>query len=214
MKRLLIYILACAIGIIPLSYSTVAAAECISDVRIQQLKFRAHLNAHEIEELIEFANKGELERGWHLLGSLGDHYAAIAGNVISNDPTISGSFYKRLIANHWISANGVQKYRHNFQLVAKQHFRQYVSILQATGNWPDSDQILNSYLKAVRDHGLRDITVFDAAWDAAGMSKFRSWQSLNHLEQERTIFPTRACFNINRYEAKRIIRSDLFRAPF
>ncbi|MGZ3770380.1 MAG: hypothetical protein ACXVCP_11215 [Bdellovibrio sp.] len=184
-------------------------ANCISDLQIQQLRFHANLNTQQIEKLVDLVQKEEPAKGWEMLGTWGDPYAAIAAKVLSENKSLKGSYYNNLIAHHWIQANGIEKYKANFLPVAKQHFGQYVSILQTTGNWPDSDQILMSYLKAVRDHGLKDITVFDAAWDSAGMNSIRPWQKLNHLEPERTVFPTNVCFNINKHEAKKIIRSDL-----
>lgn len=198
-----------AVIIVACFFSLSVKAHCISDLEIQQLKFPAQLNAQQLEQLVDLATKGEPAKGWRLLGTFGDPYAAVAAKVLATKKTITGLFYNKLITHHWIQANGFDKYQKNFYSVAKQHFRQYVEIIRITGNWPDSDQILMSYLKAVRDHGLRDITVFDAAWDAAGMNKYRSWQKLNHIEPERTVYPTQVCFKIDRREAKWIIRRDL-----
>lgn len=187
-------------------------ANCVSDLETQQLRHHSNLSVKQVERLVELANKGKPVKGWKLLGDFGDPYAAVAAKVLSAKKSVMGSFYNNLITRHWIQATGLEKYKKNFQSVAQQHFRQYVEIIRATGNWPDSDQILMSYFKAVRDHGLADITVFDAAWDAAGMNKYRSWQKLNHIEAERTVYPTNVCFQINQKEARRIIKQDLIYA--
>lgn len=206
--------LALAVNFVSVLFSLTLNADCISDLEIQQLKYHAKLNPQQVEKIVELAEQGDPAEGWQLLGTYGDPYAALAAQVLSNKKTRNGSFYNGLITYHWIQANGLEKTQNNFQSVAKQHFRQYVEIIRLTGNWPDSDQILMSYLKAVRDHHLKDITVFDAAWDAAGMNWYRPWQKLNHIESERIVYPTHVCFDIKSSEAKRIIRNDLLKALF
>lgn len=206
--------LAIAVNLISVVFSLIVNADCISDLEIQQLKYHANLNPQQVEKIVELAEQGDPAKGWQLLGTYGDPYAALAAQVLSNKKTTNGTFYNELITYHWIQANGLKKTKDNFLPVAKQHFRQYAEIIRSTGNWPDSDQVLMSYLKAVRDHHLRDITVFDAAWDAAGMNRYRSWQKLNHIESERSVYPTNVCFDIDPSEASRIIRKDLLKALF
>ncbi|MGZ3743769.1 MAG: hypothetical protein ACXWRE_17135 [Pseudobdellovibrionaceae bacterium] len=201
------------LSILMTSYGLTVRAECVFNPEIQQVKYHANLNAQQIDQLVHLAHKENAAKGWQLLSSWGDSYAAMAAKVLSVKKPKAGSFYKKLITTHWIQAVGSEKYRKNFYPVAKQHFRQYVEILRSTGNWPDSDQILMSYVKSARDHHLPDITVFDAAWDAAGMNKVRSWQELSHIERERLVYPTNVCLDINPHEVRRLIRNDLLAAP-
>ncbi len=185
----------------PLNYKE----PCISDYHFQR-KWVPHRISQTIikslEDLID-----DPAQGWKTLGEHGDGYAAIAEKVLQPESKFPYFLYRSLIQNHWKNTAGESEMNQKFNLVARQHFSQYVEVIK-TGYWPDSDQILNSYLNAIRLYGLRDITVFDAAWDTAEMNKVSTWQSLNHISTERSVVPTVACFQIDKMEAKKTIKKD------
>jgi hypothetical protein len=188
-------------------------AKCLSDFHILQKKVKHTLSSKDLEQLDQYVQTKNPADGWAYLGSKGDPYAEVASKVLDPDAVFPSSFYKKLIKYHWVNVNGYEKVRRSFDGTAIQHFSQYVSLL-SSGFWPDSDQILLSYLKAVDDHDLPDLTVFDATWESAGFNRFKSWQSLNHLPQERTVYPSRACYDINKYQARKIILKDLLFGGF
>lgn len=188
-------------------------AKCINDYRIQQRKIPHTIPSKELEKLRALSRSGNLTAGWKIVSHWGDPYASLAAKVLSHGETMQDKFYQKLIATHWINTNGVKIYRTLFRATAQQHFKQYVELLHS-GTWPDSDQIILSYLTAVRKNHLSDITVLDAAWDAAGFNRYRSWQSLNHFPAARTIYPTRVCMNVNKLEAQRVLAKDFLELPF
>lgn len=193
--------------------SSFGFANCLNDYHLSQRPIPHHLPMTSLQKIQDLAKKGDPAEGWRQLGLLGDSYASVAAKVLATKAAFPESFYQKLIRTHWLHVNSPSLVQQNFQSTAQQHFRQYVEILQA-GHWPDSDQILMSYLNAVRSHNLPDLTVFDAAWDGAGLNNFRSWQKLNHLPKERIVYPTRACFTIDASEAKRILLKDFAEVPF
>lgn len=188
-------------------------AKCLSDYHQIQKKVRHHLSSKEIDQLDIFIQTKNPALGWALLGTKGDSYAEVAAKVLDPQAVFPASIYKKLIKYHWVNVNGYEKVRADFDETAVQHFTQYVELL-SSGYWPDSDQILNSYLKAVDDHGLPDLTVFDATWDSSGFNLFKSWQSLNNLPVSRTVYPTNACYDISKYQARKAILKDLLFGGF
>lgn len=188
-------------------------AKCINNYSIQQKKMRHYIPSAEINKLELLAKKGKVLAGWELAYRWGDPYARLAAVVLSGGNTYRDRFYQRLIAVHWINTNNPKIYREFFHAVARKHFNHYVKILK-TGYWPDSDQIVSSYLSAVRESKLPDVTVLDAAWEAAGFNYFRSWQSLNQFPEPRVVFPTRACMNVNKALARKILALDFLEIPF
>ena len=190
-----------------------AGANCIDNYNFRQRNLPHNISIEKLKTLQHLAESGNPAEGWRQLGLMGDAYASIAAKVLSPKPTFPNSFYKKLILIHWFNVNAPEVVQKNFWLVARQHFRQYIKILHS-GYWPDSDQILMSYLFAIRSQGLPDATVFDAVWDASGLNNVQSWQVLNHLEEERTVFPSRACYEIGRSEAREILTKDFIYVPF
>lgn len=176
--------------------------DCISDFRHQTRQVLHHL-PQSIIYFLETKIKNPME-GWKVLSDNGDAYASVAEKVLQENVQFPYSFYHQLIRKHWYQTAGDLNTQLKFESVAEQHFFQYVEIIK-TGFWPDSDQIINSYLKAIRNHHLEDITVFDAAWEASGMNKVQTWQALNQLSKARTVQPTRACFEVDKEKARRVI---------
>ncbi len=193
--------------------STVSFGDCLNDFHIRQKSVPHNINAEALKEIDHLALIGNPMEGWQRVSVWGDPYAAVAAKVLASKTVFPASFYKKLIATHWLNINGEEIVKINFLATAQQHFRQYVELLHS-GFWPDSDQILLSYLTATRSHQLPDITVFDAAWDAAGFNFMRSWQSLNNLPDERIVYPTQACMNISPMEARIILTRDFSELPF
>lgn len=201
------------IFLILVTFNSLSFSECLKDFHVQQ-KFVSHkIPASIMDELDHLAQEGNPAKGWKKIGQLGDPYAAVAAKVLAKKPVFPASFYHQLILTHWNNVNSKDVVVANFESTAQQHFRQYVELLHS-GYWPDSDQILLSYLQAVRDHKMADLTVFDAAWDAAGLNTIRTWQELNHFPKMRTIYPSRACYDIDSIQAKEILLKDFANLPF
>ncbi len=192
---------------------------CLSTYKDQQ-KYKAHnIQTQDLNDLVELAINGDPVFGWKKLSLLGDSYAELAFQVLKkNEPTNDSvwgipdiNLYHKLITKHWITTVGWNNYSLYFDKMAVLHFRQYVEII-LTGYWPDSDQILMSYLSAARFYGLPDEVVFDATWDASGLNTIKSWQRLNHLDYDRIVYPANACYNISKNRALKILARDF--APF
>ncbi|MGZ6469930.1 MAG: hypothetical protein ACXWRZ_02140 [Bdellovibrio sp.] len=194
-------------------FTLTAKATCINDYKIQQRKVPHNISSQSLKILDSLAAEGKVTEGWRLVSHLGDPYAFLAGKVLTGGYKIRDKLLHKLIVTHWINTNGVHVYKSLFLRTAQQHFKQYVQLLH-TGFWPDSDQIVLSYLTAVRKNHLRDITVLDAAWDVAGYNHFRSWQSLNEFQKSRVVSPTNACMNVNKFEAQKILAQDFIEVPF
>lgn len=190
-----------------------ANAKCINDYRIQHRKILHKIHPYDLRKLDDLAEKGQIAQGWKLITRLGDPYASLVTAVLFGGPGPRDKFLQKLISIHWINTVGLKAYKSLFYPTAQLHFKQYVQLLHF-GYWPDSDQIILSYLTAVRKNNLPDITILDAAWEAAGFNYFRSWQSLNRFQSSRTIFPTHACMKVNRFEAQKILAQDFFEVPF
>lgn len=196
-----------------LSITQTVHAKCITDYHIQQKKVPHFIPGKELRKLDLLTRNGDLQSGWKIVSHWGDPYASLVEKVLFNGETLQDKFYQKLIATHWINTNGITTYKSLYRATAHQHFKQYVELLHS-GYWPDSDQIVLSYLTAVRKNHLSDITVFDAAWDASGFNNFRSWQSFNHFPESRIIYPTRVCMTINKREAQQILIQDFLDLPF
>lgn len=191
--------------------SVIDIAECKAKKYHIQTKINAHhLTADELKTLVDLANTNDLEstraqaKGMKLLGERGDTYAAIAEKVLSVDAPWPYSILRKFIRNHWLNTVGEEVMKKKFNLVARQHFKQYVEMVQL-GSFPDSDQILNSYLNAVRVNGLPDIVVFDAAWAASDHGKMITWEQLNNLPPSRTVSPSNSCYIIDKVEATKVV---------
>ncbi len=91
--------------------------------------------------------------------------------------------------------------------MAAKHFNQYIEVV-LTGFWPDSDQILMSYLTAARSFGLPDQVVFDAVWEASGLNSIKDWQSLNKLNSDRAVKPSAVCYDIQKAKALKLLALD------
>lgn len=183
-----------------------------------EYKIQTHKNPHfltpeEINSLESLAQSEATEstemqaKGMKLLGQRGDSYAAMAEKVLQSDSTFPYALLRKFIRTHWINTVGEDEMNKKFNLVAKQHFKQYVEMIR-TGFFPDSDQILNSYLDAARLNGLPDIVVFDAVWAASKNNNTITWEQLNNLPPARIVSPSKVCFNIDQNQADAIIRED------
>jgi hypothetical protein len=184
-----------------------AGSACLEDFRVNQ-SWQAHsLSSFDLAALNEFARSGQPGRGWHYLADLGDNYASLAARVVDPDPQSPGAYFQKYVRKHWVNVVGLTTMNLFFKRFARQHFRQYVEVLNS-GTWPDSDQILNSYLTAARTLGLPEKIVFDAAWTASDYSTVVSWQVLNLLPFERQILDSRICLRIDKTEANDLISRD------
>jgi len=82
-----------------------------------------------------------------------------------------------------------------------------VEILE-TGYWPDSDQILNSYLAAARKFNLPEDTVLVAVWMSSCMGDLVSWQDVIQLPKSRIVPHSKACMEIGMFQAAGVIFGD------
>lgn len=185
-----------------------AFGQCLDDYRVNQRWAPHHLAAAQLATANQLAQSGQPGPGWHFLAQLGDPYAALAANVVDPAPNTAGVYFHQYVYQHWVNVVGPEKTAANFEIFARQHFRQYVEVLNS-GTWPDGDQILNSYLTAARGHGLPEMVVFDAVWTASDLSKVVSWQVLNQLPPARLIWSSRICLSITRDAANRSLERDL-----
>ena len=138
------------------------------------------------------AREGHVTNAWAYLSGWGDDYARVAYGVIAEPTSPEARLYHDLIRDHWFNVVGRDAYRAYFQPVARQHFLQYLSLLHS-GYWPDSDQVINSYLAAARKFGLPDVAVFDAGWDTSGIGDLASWEDVVGFAPDRTVRESRVC---------------------
>ena len=184
-----------------------ALAQCLTDYHINQM-WRPHGLA---ADQVAAARALHPAVGWRYLARLGDPYAALAADVIEPEPGGAGQALHAYIHRHWVNTVGADATELNFESFARRHYQQYVEIL-GSGTWPDADQILNSYLAAARAHALPELIVFDAAWTASDYARVVSWQTLNHLPEERKVRRSRICLGITRFEANASLRRDFLQS--
>ncbi|MGZ3790595.1 MAG: hypothetical protein ACXVLQ_18985 [Bacteriovorax sp.] len=182
-------------------------AQSKADSDIEQRKH--HISVFQLKELQTLATSGEVAKGWKRLSEMADSYAAAATEVIRPESEW-GVFSSRLVRIHWINAAGVEAYKKNFLSVARQHFRQYVQLL-TTGYFPDSKEICISYRKAVTDHGLPPITVFDGAWIRSGFDQLARWEIFSQVPTTRWA-NSNVFLDVDKNEAREIIETDFTEA--
>ncbi len=201
-----------ALGLIAeVSFASSKGGHCHNNFNFRAANAPHNIPQQVLEKLKELADNNQPMEGWKLLGQYGDRYAAIAHQVLNPNASFPYSGYRKLITNHWVNAAGYMNFHNKFSLVAAQHFKQYVSIV-LKGSYPDSDQVINSYYQAVRTYGLPDATVFDGAWEAAGMNGIATWQELNKLTGNRLVNPSRACNKISTAVAIPLMTEDFTEA--
>ncbi len=186
---------------------------CLADYRTAQQLVPHELTLEQLQALQAFVDAGETAAGWQFLGTLGDKYSHVSFKVVSLDPKYKSEKFHKMVRNHWLATAGKEKMELFFQTVAAQHFKQYVEILH-TGYWPDSDQILLSYLTAARDNGLSDIVVFDETWVRSGLNKLISWEKILGLHKARIVRPSIVCADIGRVSGFFRMVLNLFKLPF
>lgn len=204
----------------------VFAHPCIPDFRYQQRHEAHHLRPWQIRLLREVAMRSYSEgdptvlgpgldrrreivaEGWRLLSGWGDSYAARAEQVVAESRLDEASVFHRIVRDHWLNSVGEDRTRDFFTSVARTHFKQYLEIIMETGNWPDSDQILNSYLTATRLFRLPDIVAFDSAWRDSGVNRLISWQRILHLDRSRIVKHSVACTDTDSLRALAVIFHD------
>ncbi len=185
----------------------------LGEYKSQTHKTPHFLTQEEINSLESWALSADSEstetqaKGMKLLGQRGDSYATMAEKVLQSDSTFPYTLLRKFIRTHWINTVGEDEMNKKFNLVAQQHFKQYVEMIRS-GFFPDSDQILNSYLDAARLNGLPDIVVFDAVWAASKNNNTITWEQLNNLPPARIVSPSNVCFQIDQNQADRIIQED------
>lgn len=186
---------------------------CISDYRLRQRLAPHSIGRAELARLNAIARTGPAADGWARLANHGDPYAVVAQEVVGPPRSARGALFHGVVESHWLRVVGPSTHRNLFEPVALAHFAQYVEIL-GSGHWPDSDQILNSYLAAARAHGLPDLVVFDSAWDRSGIGDIHPWQRALQLESARVVLPSRSCSSTSPHEALRAVLADLIELAF
>lgn len=168
---------------------------CLRDFHTAQRPVAHHLSGGDLARLESYVQAGQTADGWHYLANLGDPYAQMAWKIVDTKDPRFQKFHKMGL-KYWWKVVGREKTAATFQKVAHTHFKHYVEILE-TGYWPDSDQILLSYLTATREQGLPDKVVFDAAWIHAGFSHILAWQKVVHVPRDRWVTPSKVCIDVH-----------------
>jgi len=117
-----------------------------------------------LQTLLEAHNIGEF---WRVLGTeYHDTYADNAYAVITHPATPMGEFFGTLVKRHWenTNPNTPNAYQDSFAAVGLTHATNYLNILKNSENWPDTQQIEQSYRAAVEQNGLTPQTAFDGVW--------------------------------------------------
>lgn len=89
----------------------------------------ANLSASEITYLRQLAGDGKVADAWNYLAAKGDSYADDAASVVVDPNSILGQF----VHAHWENTAPGQ-YEQKFQLVAKDHFINYLNNIENSGN--------------------------------------------------------------------------------
>jgi hypothetical protein len=199
--------------VLGLFVSQAKAENCISDFHVQQKTMRNGLSKAQLRKLQTYSDQKKTAEGWRWLGHHGDPYAAFAYKIVATPATDQEKLFHELVRDHWLNTVGRKQYAQAFKAVAVLHFQHYNQILQ-TGYWPDSDQILNSYLAASRSFKLPDIVIFDSAWSESGIEFFQSWEDLLGLSPLRVVGDSRVCTHTNPFEAFFVIAQDMFDLVF
>lgn len=182
-------------------------AQSKAETGIDQIKH--HISVFQLKELHTLANAGKVAEGWQRLSEMGDSYAAAAAEVI-RPQSEWGTLSSHLVRIHWINTAGESGYKKNFLPVARQHFGQYIQLL-SSGNFPNSREICISYRKAVTDHGLLPITVFDGAWIRSGFNRLARWEIFSQVSTARWA-DSNVFLDVDKNEARKIIGDDLLSA--
>lgn len=183
------------------------ADECISDYLISQNHERHNLSLQQMDALRADAAAGEAQRGWERLAGYGDHYAVFAAKITHHSDSGHLDFFGRMLEVHWEVSNNREIFEKYGEAYAIQHFRQYVEILE-TGFWPDSDQIVNSYLVAARKFNLPEDTALIAVWMSSCMAGLVPWQDAIQLPKGRVVSHSKACMDIGMFQAAGVIFQD------
>jgi len=187
---------------------------CIEDYLVSQRPVANHLSTDDLNQLQLFASKRDAEAGWQFLASLGDVYAKSAADVLGHSSVKKPSLYAKLFRVHMELTTSRKIFQEQEAPFAAQHFRQYVEILNH-GVWPDSDQIMNSYLTAARHLGLPEDTVLVAVWTATGLNQFEHWQDkVFSSQRERMVLPSHACSHVRFARANWLLLQDIVRLIF
>ncbi len=193
--------------------SEIPASQCISDYRISQLQVRHNISTELLERLRYYAESGQPQEGWQALSEVGDSYALTAKDLDTDVYAEKHGMFPKLLETHWKITTGRAAYEKYFYPLAYQHYRQYVEILE-TGYWPDSDQLINSYLAACRKFNLPETTAINAVWMSSTFSGFVRWEKAIGLTAQRIVPKSRACVTIGDGQATGIMLKDSFRTIF
>lgn len=184
------------------------AANCLNNFLSNERWSPHALSAKDLRRALNLSERHGVSDGWAYLAQFGDTYAGLASIVTREKKgTEDSASPDRLVHRHWQTVVGAAQEDRYFYAVARRHFRQYLSILE-TGTWPDSNQILLSYLSAVRSFQLPDELVFDAAWLSSKYSGMLDWRAFNILSPDRWASSERVCLNITQQKADHIIETD------
>lgn len=185
-------LLVCSMGV-SIPFFTYA---CVSDYHVATKKVPHHISANQMKTLKTFLAEERIAEGWNYLAFLGDDYGEMAKFVVGGSAGFTGALSYGLIRSHWSLTEGLNAYESSFKKVAVKHFGQYLEILQ-TGYWPDSDQILLSYITALKSQNLGESTAFDVVWQSSVLESLSSWQELVNLRKERSIYDSNICSKLD-----------------
>jgi len=190
------------------AWPAVTVAEpCLEDYLHNERWVPHAMTREDLKKAVAAAQRNGVDHGWKFVSRFGDNYAGLASLVTRDDSGGPQPGFGQMVHRHWQTVVGPELERAYFDKVAAQHFKQYVRILE-TGTWPDSNQILLSYLTAVRSYGLPDELVFDAAWLSSRYRFVSDWRAFNTLPFERWANTDRVCLQIDETKADQLIERD------
>ena len=179
---------------------------CTSDYLYSATRDYHRLSSAQLAKLESYVASGEPDKGWATLANYGDAYAIFAAKM-TDRLTSDSTFLENMLAVHWETTNSREIFQRYTVPYARQHYRQYVEILKS-GVWPDSDQIVNSYLAAARKLHLPEDTVLVATWMSSCMGGLFRWQDALRLPRERIVERSNACVDIDEWRAAYVIFRD------
>lgn len=184
-----------------------ARTSCNSDYRIATKRVPHGINRHQLATLKTFLTSENIAGGWNYLYFLGDSYASMARDVIGGSHTFIGGASYAVIRSHWTVSKDFNSYENKFHRVAVQHFRQYLEVLES-GYWPDSDQIMLSYISALRMEGMDGDSAFDVVWQSSILQHLMTWQGFVNLREDRSLYRSNICHQTDEPRATLILVGD------
>jgi hypothetical protein len=122
------------------------------------------LTQEQIDGVQNLVDQGQYSEAWQQLSDYGDTYADNATDVTGNPDTAFGEAMRELVEQNWGNTAGEGAYENLFGDVARDHLNNYLDTMRDTGDWPNTQQIEQSYRDAVTNYGLPPETAFEGVF--------------------------------------------------